>query len=150
MKRLFALLLVACLALSACGKAAESPAYPIELGSSRLFTQQELEDAVLLVQMEFATWDGCEMHRIAYAGDELCTQENLDWLNELAAAREESDPLGEDRLQFTRCACFVSDFHSPVEEHEAEAWIHDYEYTDWQWWLGCTADGEWYLMTWGY
>ena len=143
MKRLFALLLVACLALSACGKAAESPAYPIELGSSRIFTQQELEDAVLLVQMEFATWDGCEMHRIAYAGDELCTQENLDWLNELSESREQE-------LQFTQCAMFLSDFHSPVEEHEADAWNHDYEYTDWQWWLGRTAEGQWVLMTWGY
>ncbi len=134
---------LALLLLCGCGKAVETPAYPIDYGSSELYSQEELEDAVLAIQVEFLTWDGCEMHSITYAGDALCTQENLDWLNELAAARE-------DGFTFTRCACFVSDFHSPVEEHEAESWIHDYEYTDWQWWLGCTADGQWVLMTWGY
>jgi hypothetical protein len=145
MRRIRALLLAALLALvlAACGQADDPPAYDVDYGNSSLYTQKELEEAVLLIQMEFATWDGCEMHGIRYGGDETCTQENLDWLNELSESREQE-------LQFTQCAMFLSDFHSPVEEHEADAWNHDYEYTDWQWWLGRTAEGQWVLMTWGY
>ena len=145
MKKTAAILLSILLFLSlcACGNASDPPDYPIDYGSSQLYSREEMDAAILLIQMEFATWDGCEMHAIRYAGDAQCTSENLAWLNELAEAREQE-------LSFTDCICFVSDFHSPVEEHEADAWNHDFEYTDWQWWLGHSADGEWTLMTWGY
>ena len=42
----------------------------------------------------------------------------------------------------------VSDFHSPAEG--GGAWAPDEEYTDWQWWLAGTEDGDWVLVTWGY
>ena len=49
---------------------------------------------------------------------------------------------------FTQCIMFRSDFHSP--KHGGGAWNEDTEYTDWQWWLARSENGEWKLMTWGY
>ena len=134
--------LLVMLLLAACGKEPE-PEFDLDYGTSQLYTHEEMDEAILLIHMEFVTWDGCELHAIRYAGDEACTEENLQWLNELAEAREQE-------LHFTQCIEFLSDFHSPVEESEADAWNHDYEYTDFQWWLGRTADGQWHLVTWGY
>ena len=131
-----------CLALCACGAETEDPAYPIDYGSSRLYSRAEMDEAIRLIRQEFARWDGCEMHAIRYGGDGLCSEGNLAWLNELAPA------MGLE--PFTDCICFVSDFHSPKEVPVTEAWNSDFEYTDWQWWLGRTADGRWHLVTWGY
>ena len=90
---------------------------------------------------EFDTWEGCEMHKLSYAGDEAFSLENLDWLNEIA--KED----GKDEA-YTECICFLSDFHSPKKA--SGAWEKDKEYEDWQWWLARTEGGEWELVTWGY
>ena len=140
---LFCLVLLLALTLSACTDLFGSPSYPIEYGESALFTQEQLEGCVKLIQKEFRTWRGCELHSITYAGDQWSTLDNLIWLNELAEARG----LG---VVFTECALFLTDYHSPVKEIEGEAWNLDYEYTDWQWWLGCTESGNMVLMDWGY
>lgn len=136
-------LLMLALPLGACGKKNKAPLYPIDYGASALFTEEDLEGAVKKIQAEFRSWDGCEMHSLRYAGDEMCNEESIAWLNKMAEARDKD-------LKFTRCACFFSNFHSPVDESKAGAWNTDYEYTDWQWWLGRTAEGEWTLMDWGY
>ena len=114
-----------------------TPAVEYEFDGSAIFTARELDRAAALVAEEFAGWEGCEMHSLRYAGDEACTEENLAWLNSLVEGQE-----------FTQCAEFLSDFHSPVEG--GGAWEADKEYSDWQWWLGETADGEWALVSWGY
>ena len=104
---------------------------------SDIFTVEELDAAAALIQAEFETWDGCEMHLLHYAGDASCTEENLAWLNSLAEGKT-----------FTRCAEFLSDFHTAPDA--GGAWNPDAEYSDWQWWLACTDTGEWELLTWGY
>ena len=136
-------LVLASLSLGGCGKAEQGPDYAIDYGQSQIFTRKELEKAVPLIQEVLDTWDGCRIHSLRYAGDEACTEENLSWLNELAEAQGKE-------MEFTRCACFLCDFRSPADESKAGAWNPDYEYTDWSWWLGCTAKGEWALLTWGY
>ena len=110
---------------------------PEEAPASEIFSGEELTAAAALIQKEFDTWEGCELHRLDYAGDGCCTRENLRWLNRLSCGR-----------RYIRCAEFLSDFHSPVKG--GGAWEPDAEYTDWQWWLGLTGDGEWELVTWGY
>ncbi|MBR3475496.1 MAG: hypothetical protein IKH34_10605 [Oscillospiraceae bacterium] len=136
-------LLTLALSLSACFISSGEPSYPIELGESALFAQKQLEDAVSLIQREFRSWKGCEMHAITYAGDHYSTLDNLIWLNELA----ESKGMG---VEFTECALFLTDFHSPTEDNNEDGWLPDYEFTDWQWWLGCTAKGQMVLMDFGY
>jgi len=118
------------------GKSA--PELTIDLGSSALYTEDELYDAVLAIKCKFAAWDGCELHAIRYAGDEANNAENLSWLNSL-----------EEGAGYTQVAEFLMDFHSPVEEGPY-AWEPDMEYTDYQWWLARTADGGWEIVSTGY
>ncbi len=114
-----------------------APEVGIDLGESAIYTQEDLRAAVLAIREEFAAFEGCELHRLRYAGDESCTEENLHWMNEL-------NPDG----GYTQVAEFLSDFRSPAEE--TGAWEADREYTDWQWWLARTENGGWEILTWGY
>lgn len=118
-------------------KTEETTEVEIDYGSSKLYSGQEMEEAIAQIREEFDTWEGCELHSIAYAGDQCSSRENIKWLNSLV-----------DGSPFTRCMEFTSAFHSPLEQ--SGAWEPDTEYTDWQWWLGGTADGGWELVTWGY
>ena len=115
----------------------------IDLGTSELYTRDELEAAVKLIEKEFSGWKGCELHTLRYAGDEWQTAENAAWLSELAEAQGRPGPI-------TECAMFLSDFHSPKGPKQIGAWNMDEEYRNWQWWLGRPEGGEWQLLTWGY
>ena len=108
-----------------------------DLGKSALYTAEELTEAAVQVKCRFAFWKGCELHSLRYAGDECNTEENLKWANEL------NPDAG-----YTQVAEFITDFHSPLEAYGA--WNEDFEYTDYQWWLGRTEDGGWDLFSWGY
>ena len=137
-------------ALSACEAKTTGPApeVTIDLGSSSLYTQEELNDAILLIKDKFATFAGCELHSIRYAGDEANNKENLEWLNFLHAVRSNIPPEDVGK-QYVQVAEFLSDFHSPVEEGPY-AWELDMEYKDYQWWLGRLEDGRWEIVSWGY
>ena len=144
-KSMFCLMAAICLlpVLPACGtNKAEAGKTPHEvkadLGRSELYTQQERSDAMLAVRSKFATFAGCELHSIRYAGDEANNEENLKWLNSLV-----------DGAEFTQVAEFLTDFHSPVEDGPY-AWERDFEYRDYQWWLARKKDGGWELVSWGY
>ena len=114
-----------------------APEVSIDLDGSALYTQEELQDAMLAVKCRFAAWEGCELHSIRYAGDEACTQENLDWLNSLA---EDAD--------YTQVMELLMDYHTAADI--GGAWQPDFEYTDYQWWLARTADGDWEIVSFGY
>lgn len=113
----------------------------IELGESELYSMSERTSAIEKILIEFERWEGCELHSLRYAGDQCNTQENIDWLNQLA------EPRGLEPT-FDRCIEFVSDFHSPKKAYGA--WNADSEYKNWQWWLARSDGGEWHLLTWGY
>ena len=117
--------------------AEEAPDVEIDYGTSKLYTEQEMDEAVVQIREEFDSWKGCELHSLQYAGDECNTKENVDWLNSLG-----------DGHEFVECIEFVSEFHSPVEG--GGAWEADEEYTGWQWWLGRSEGGSWELVNWGY
>jgi len=137
-------------ALSACGAKTTGPApeIAIDLGSSSLYTQEELNTAVLLIKDKFATFAGCELHSIRYAGDDANNEENLEWLNSLREVRSNIPPEDVGK-QYVLVAEFLSNFHSPVEEGPY-AWEHDMEYKDYQWWLGRLETGRWEIVSWGY
>ena len=115
-----------------------APEVKIDLGESTLYTRDERYDAMLAVRSKFASFAGCELHSIRYAGDDANSEENLKWLNSLR-----------DDAGFTQVAEFLSDFHSPVEDGEY-AWERDMEYTDYQWWLARKKGGGWVVVSWGY
>ena len=117
------------------GKSA--PEVTVDPGSSELYTEEQLYDAVLAIKCKFAAWKDCELTAIRYAGDEACTKEKLAELNALAEGSE-----------YTQAAEFRMDFRTgtnPSDEWEAEK-----EYTDCPWWLVLTEKGEWEIITSGY
>ena len=153
LKNLFALILTCCaiLALPSCaGKKHEpAPEVAIVLVCSSIYTEDELNDAVLLIRDKFASFAGdCELHSIRYAGDAANNEENLEWLNSLREARSNIPPEDAGK-QYVQVAEFLSDFHSPVEEGPY-VWELDTEYKDYQWWLARLKDGPWEIVSWGY
>ena len=136
--------------MSACGTKTTGPApeVAIDLGSSSLYTQEELNTAILLIRDKFATFAGCELHSIRYAGDDANNEENLEWLNSLREVRSNIPPEDVGK-QYVQVAEFLSNFHSPVEDGDY-AWNQDMEYIDYQWRLGRLEDGRWEIVSWGY
>ena len=108
----------------------------LDFGSSALYTREDLEAAAVQVKCKFATFAGCELHALRYAGDACNRAENLRWLNGLDAGG-----------RCVQVACFVSDFHSPADG--GDTWASDAEYTDWPWWLAREPGGDWKLLAWG-
>ena len=115
----------------------------IDYGESYIYSRQDMDEAIEVIIGEFSTWEGCELHSIAYSSDEFCNDSNIAWMNEL----EEADDAGK-REDFTQCIMFTGSFHTP--KYNAGAWNPDEEYTDWQWWLARSESGQWKLMTSGY
>lgn len=138
MKNGFALLaaVIMVFGLVACNDSVTDVA--IDYGKSDVYSKSDMDAAIELIEKEFATWEGCELHSISYASDECNSGKNIEWMNS----------LGDENAEFTQCIEFVSDFHSP--KVGGGAWNADSEYTNWQWWLARTDNGEWNLMTWGY
>ncbi len=115
----------------------------IDYGESKLFKEDELKEAAVQIKCNFASWKGCQLHSIRYAGDENSNEENLKWLNELNENQEEP---------YVECVEFLMDFHSPTEEADLKdtAWEPDKEYKDYQWFLARTKDGGWDVVSYGY
>jgi len=113
------------------------PEVSYDYGTSDLYTAEELKQAAIQVKCEFATFAGCELHSLRYAGDEFNTPENLEWLKSLDEGRS-----------FVQVAKFTTDFHSPVEG--GGAWEPDTEMKDWEWWLAREEGKGWLLVTFGY
>lgn len=110
----------------------------IDLGSSALYTEDELKDAVIQIKCKFAFWGDVDLRSIRYACDEAVTEEKLAWLNDL-------NPDG----SYTQAALFLMDFHTPGDVGELTLKA-DSDYKDYQWWLARTADGGWEIVTFGY
>ncbi|MBR3309815.1 MAG: M15 family metallopeptidase [Lachnospiraceae bacterium] len=109
----------------------------IELGDSDYYTEEELMEAVVQIKCKFASFSGCELHSIRYAGDETNLETNIARMNAI---------VGEDK--YAECAEFLMDFHTPPEG--SDTLKPDEEYKDYQWWLAREADGGLELVTWGY
>ena len=110
----------------------------IDYGTSKLYTEDELKDAVIQIKCKFAFWGDVDLKSIRYAGDEKATDEMLAKMNEI-------NPDG----KYTQVAEFLMDFHTPKETEELTL-TADKDYTDYQWWLCRTADGGWEIVTFGY
>lgn len=114
------------------------PEVTIDYGTSELYTNEELEAAVIQIKCKFAFWDGCELQSIRYAGDKAATDENIQWLNELG-----------DGANYTQIAEFLMDFHTPNEIGDL-TFNPDSDYTDYQWWLAVNDEGGWDIVSFGY
>lgn len=114
-----------------------------DYGSSKLYSKEDMDEAMDVIKKEFSTWEKCELHSIKYTSDQSASEKNLDWMNELGSANGYKE-------KFTDCIEFYTDFHSPENSEDAGALAPDYEYTNYGWWLARTEGGKWQLLTWGY
>lgn len=123
------------LAMTACGNKAIE--VKVDYGSSSVYSKEDMDKAITAIKKEFATWNGCELHSISYAGDSCVTDENIKWMNDLVKNKD-----------YTQCIEFKSSFHAP--KNGGGAWEADKEYENYEWWLARKDGGEWDLLTWGY
>ena len=110
----------------------------IDYGTSDIYTEEELKDAVIQIKCKFAFWGDVDLKSIKYAGDEAVTDKNLAWMNELAPD-----------ANYIQVAEFLMDFHTPEDVGE-QTFNADFDYTDYQWWLARTDGGGWEIVTFGY
>ncbi|MBQ3405217.1 MAG: M15 family metallopeptidase [Oscillospiraceae bacterium] len=114
-----------------------APELTIDYGSSGLYSREQLSEAVVQIKCKFASFEGCELHSIRYAGDEANSEQNISWLNSLAEGRS-----------YTQIAEFFTDFHTaPDIQSTMEP---DTDYNDYQWWLAWTEDDGWEIVSMGY
>ena len=117
--------------------AVNSTELTVDLGTSELYTEEELKEAAIQVKCRFAAFDGCEMKSLRYAGDACNSEDNIRWLNE----------MDEDN-EYVQVVEFLSDFH--VSEDAKTTFNAGEDYKDYQWWLARTEEGGWQLLSWGY
>ncbi len=110
----------------------------IDYGTSEIYTEQDLRDAVIRIKCRFAFWGNVDLKSIRYAGDEAVSEEKLKWLNEL-----------EPQAGYTQAAMFFTDFHTPADFTQ-NVFTADTDYTDYQWWLARKAGGGWDIVTFAY
>lgn len=105
---------------------------------SEIYSPEEISAAAAVVMETFKGWSGDnDLRAMRYAGDESASQENLDWLNE-----------SDENTAYDACLEFLTDFHTATET--SVALDPDTQYTDYEWWLARTKDGEWEIADVGY
>ena len=110
----------------------------IDYGTSSIYKEDELKDAVIQIECRFASLDSCVLKSIRYAGDEAVTDEKL-------KAIQEQNPDS----KYTQIVEFLMDFHTPENTGDT-TFEPDRDYTDYQWWLARTADSGWEIVSFGY
>lgn len=109
----------------------------IDLGTSELFTEEELKEAVVQIKCQFAFMPGCELSAIRYAGDKADGENVLEHANSLEGGGE-----------YTSAALFYMDFVTTAgcdESLDPET-----EYNDYKWCLARTETGGWEIVDRGY
>jgi len=110
--------------------------FVVDYKTSEMYSEDDMNKAIDVILREFNTWEGCVMKELSYTDDQKC-EDNLSYINTLAVD-----------TKYDECIVFTSTFHSPVEG--GDAWEPDYDYGNWEWYLGRTDGGDWDLLTWGY
>lgn len=102
---------------------------------SQLFSRQELMDAVQLLVDDWSPKEFGTLQSIQYLGDET-SQKELDYCNQLPHK-------GAD---FTQCAVFRVQFHSPAQG--AGTLNPDYDY-HWTWTFARVGEKPWKIVSYG-
>lgn len=109
----------------------------VDLGSSELYSQDEMTAAVNAVKTKFFSWGDNELKSVTYAGDDCNSEENLAWVNSL-----------QEGAGFTQVIEFLTDFHTAADGESSLD--PDKDYTAWQWWLARADGGDWMIVAYGY
>lgn len=132
MRRFFTLVCILIFVFTGCSGKSDDLA--IDYGDSTLYTTEEIDRAISVVQEEFSAFDGCKLQSLSYAGDEKSEME-LAYYNSAEQGKE-----------YVSCIVLHSTFRSP--ENGGGAWTADTEYA-WDWILVKESAGDWVLLTYG-
>ena len=113
----------------------------IDYGTSRHFTQEQMDSAMAVVLNRFKRYLNCELHTLSYSSDEWSEQEFNYYRHH-----------GKEGVTYVDGMVLLSSFHTPPEEKSdhSDGFNPDYEYSGWNWILLLTDKGTWDLITWGY
>lgn len=103
-----------------------------DYGTSTLYSQEEIEDAIQIVRDEFNLSEGCKLYSISYTSD-YTSRKELTHCNEL----NKSD------IPYTECIVLETKFRSPM--FGGGAWNANRIY-DWTWHLARTRNGNWEII----
>lgn len=133
--RLFPVVLLIMVLLCSCSDVSKAK---IDYGSSRLYSQSDMDSAIQKIFSEFRGFNGCILDSITYLGDQSVGEEELAYCNSLA-----------DEKTYDECIVFTSVFHTTefLDDPVREA---GQTYEGWDWHLARTNGGEWDLVTYGY
>ncbi|MBO4897594.1 MAG: hypothetical protein J5590_04790 [Clostridia bacterium] len=110
----------------------------IDYGKSDVFSKEDMDEAINIINGKFAKWRDCDVHSIRFGGDDKNIEDNVEWANDCIQGQN-----------FTEVMEFETDFHSPTEV-SGEWGDSDTEYDDYQWWFARPEDGKWQLFYWSY
>ena len=116
------------------GKDAPTVSYNLE--GSQIFSAEDLEEAAVQVKCQFATFAGCELHSLSFAGDASNSPENLAKVKAHDSSKE-----------YTQVMELTTNFHTPAQG--SDAFEADKEIEGYQWWLAREDGKGWQLITWG-
>ncbi len=117
--------------------AAKETDVALDYGSSTIYTEADMDDAIVQIKCKFGGWAGIELLNVRYAGDDCVSLQNLDWINAL-----------DEDAGYTKVIEFYTDFYTGDDVEGA--WEPGSKYTNYEWWLGRTADSGWEIVSWGY
>ena len=110
----------------------------INLGSSEVFSKQDIADAAQLVLDQVKDFDSCDLLKLSYSGDNHSNRpDDLEWLNDLKS---------KGGGNFTQCIRFDSEEEWLADTGAQFKGDRDY----FQFWLAREEGGEWKLLAWGY
>ena len=107
----------------------------VDYGTSSVYDEDEMREAIAAIREQFDAWPGCELRSVTYAGDQCYNREAVEWLKTVGNGN------------YVQCIEFVFGFRSGSESNGF--YEPDTDYTDYQWWLARTLGGNWELLSWG-
>lgn len=109
----------------------------IDYGTSTLYSEEDLKAAAVQVACRFASFGGCELRSLKYAGDEAVSTEKLSQINRENPGRN-----------YTKAAEFLMDFYTT--ENPGDTTLEAFrDYTDYPWWLARTDKDGWEIIRFG-
>ena len=113
---------------------AQETEYPLNPGTSELYSNEDIKAAADVIAAKFSEWEGCELYLLEYTGDARSRSE----LKNVNANSEE---------HYDECMVFLSAFRS--SDDAAMTWEPNEDYC-WSWTVVRSESGEWTLNNWGW
>lgn len=116
----------------------------VDYGTSSIYTQKDMKEAVKVIKRKFNTMKGFELHKVYFVDDEF-SESTLQVVN----AKGKKQGWTET---FTQIVYFQTDFQTPLRESEVEntGWEADKEYIHYGWTLARSDGGKWRIISEGY